>query len=276
MRALRPGFGPGAAHRRMPGGPCATSAVDALCGPCGTGGRCPAGRAGSDSCPRHDRHGAWRPGSRPLRRVPSDRGPNSRDRHRAHRHQRHRLRVGRPVRPSRVRDGRGLAHAHGLAVRDRRGAGVARAAVPAGRQAALRALPRRTLLASIGLGAFYVTNTATYYAAITTVDLSLAALIVYIYPPVVATLALLFGRPLEGRRAWTALGMAVLGVALAVGGIDPAAQPPTAGPAPDHRVAAPLLRRGSSSPHGTRASAATGSAPTRTTARTRRWSARSC
>ena len=98
-----------------------------------------------------------------------------------------------------------------------------------GARRALVALPRRTLLASIGLGVFYVANTATYYAAIQTVDLSLAALIVYIYPPVVATLALMFGRPLEGRRAWTALGMAVLGVALAVGGIDPAAQPPTAG-----------------------------------------------
>ena len=53
-----------------------------------------------------------------------------------------------------------------------------------------------------------------------TVPLGLAALIVYLYPPIVAVLALRLGRPLEGRRAWAALGIAVLGVVLAVGGID--------------------------------------------------------
>ena len=94
---------------------------------------------------------------------------------------------------------------------------------------ALRALPRRTLLVSIGLGTWYVTNTATYYAGITTVPLGLAALIVYIYPPVVAVLALRLGRPLEGRRAWTALAIAVAGVVLAVGGIDAATAPPLEG-----------------------------------------------
>jgi len=99
---------------------------------------------------------------------------------------------------------------------------------PASRRA-LRAMPRRMLLTTIGLGAFYVTNTATYYAGITTVPLSLAALIVYIYPPVVAVLALRLGRPLEGRRAWTALAIAVAGVALAVGGIDAATAPPVSG-----------------------------------------------
>ena len=98
-----------------------------------------------------------------------------------------------------------------------------------GARRALRALPRRTLLVSIGLGAWYVTNSATYYAGITTVPLGLAALIIYIYPPVVAVLALRLGRPLEGRRAWSALGIAVLGVALAVGGIDTATAPPLAG-----------------------------------------------
>ena len=89
---------------------------------------------------------------------------------------------------------------------------------PAARRA-LRTMPRRQLLVTLGLGVVYVGNTAAYYAGITTVDLSLAALIVYIYPPVVAVLALQFGRPLEGRRAWTALGIAVAGVMLAVGGI---------------------------------------------------------
>jgi drug/metabolite transporter (DMT)-like permease len=96
---------------------------------------------------------------------------------------------------------------------------------PAARRA-LRAIPRRTLLATMGLGAWYLSNTATYYAGIAEVDLSLAALIVYVYPPVVAVLALKLGRPLEGRRAWTALGIAVAGVLLAVGGIDASTAPP--------------------------------------------------
>jgi drug/metabolite transporter (DMT)-like permease len=99
---------------------------------------------------------------------------------------------------------------------------------PASRSA-LRSMPRRQLLITMGLGVVYVGNTAAYYAGITTVDLSLAALIVYIYPAVVAVLALHFGRPLEGRRAWTALGIAVAGVVLAVGGIPESAAPPIGG-----------------------------------------------
>jgi drug/metabolite transporter (DMT)-like permease len=91
---------------------------------------------------------------------------------------------------------------------------------------ALRTMPRRTLLVTMGLGAWYLSNTATYYAGIATVPLSLAALIVYIYPPVVAVLALQFGRPLQGRRAWAALGIAATGVVLAIGGIDASTAPP--------------------------------------------------
>jgi drug/metabolite transporter (DMT)-like permease len=94
---------------------------------------------------------------------------------------------------------------------------------------ALRTMPRRGLLGAVGLGVYYVSNTATYFAGITTTPLSLAALIVYVYPPVVAVLALRFGRPLEGRRAWTALGIAVAGVVLAVGGIRADEPPPIGG-----------------------------------------------
>jgi drug/metabolite transporter (DMT)-like permease len=94
---------------------------------------------------------------------------------------------------------------------------------------ALRTMPRRTLLTSIGLGIYYLSNTATYFAGITTTPLSLAALIVYVYPPIVAVLALRFGRPLEGRRAWTALGIALMGVVLAVGGISASEMPPIGG-----------------------------------------------
>ena len=144
---------------------------------------------------------------------------------------------------------------------------------PAARRA-LRSMPRRQLLVTIGLGVVYVGNTATYYAGITTVDLSLAALIVYIYPPVVAVLALQFGRPLEGRRAWTALGIAVAGVVLAVGGIDRVGRPAHGRPAADHRLAAPLLHL--DHPRGAPLRGAAGPdramAPTR--ARTRRWSVR--
>ena len=99
---------------------------------------------------------------------------------------------------------------------------------PASR-AAVRSMSRPALLGAVGLGVFYLSNTATYYAGIALVPLSLAALIVYIYPPVVAVLALRLGRPLEGRRAWTALGIAVAGVVLAVGGISASAMPPIEG-----------------------------------------------
>jgi len=99
---------------------------------------------------------------------------------------------------------------------------------PAARRALTR-LPRRTIAATMGLGVLYVGNTATYYAGIQTVPLGLSALIVYLYPPVVAVLALRLGRRLEGRRAWAALGIAVLGVGLAVGGIDTASMPPVEG-----------------------------------------------
>jgi drug/metabolite transporter (DMT)-like permease len=61
------------------------------------------------------------------------------------------------------------------------------------------------------------------------VPASLAALIVYIYPALVAVLTLRFGRPLSGRRAWIALGLATAGVALAVGGIAPGTVPPLLG-----------------------------------------------
>lgn len=101
-------------------------------------------------------------------------------------------------------------------------------ASPSARRA-LVAMPRRPLLAAVGLGVYYISNTATYFAGIATTPLSLSALIVYIYPPIVAVLALRFGHPLEGRRAWTALGIAVLGVVLAVGGINASEMPPLGG-----------------------------------------------
>ena len=98
-----------------------------------------------------------------------------------------------------------------------------------GRRRALRALSRRRVLVLLALGIFYMANTGTYYAGLETVDASLAALIVYLYPALVAVISIRFGRRLEGRRAWGALGLATAGVALAVGGVQPTNAPPLYG-----------------------------------------------
>ena len=93
------------------------------------------------------------------------------------------------------------------------------------RRQGLRGLDRRALIAAAALGLLYVGNSGTYFAGLETVSPSLAALIVYLYPALVAVLSLRIGRRLHGRRAWLALSIALAGVILAVGGIDPAATP---------------------------------------------------
>ena len=137
----------------------------------------------------------------------ADRGSDPRRRHHARRRQRHRVRLGRPVREARVRDRRRLADAHGLAVRDRRRDGLGRAGVQpvardgrcdgsrggrcSGRSASACStspIPPRTTRGSRPCRS------------------GLSALIVYLYPPIVAVLALRLGRPLEGRRAWARSG----------------------------------------------------------------------
>ena len=99
------------------------------------------------------------------------------------------------------------------------------------RRAGLRLLlrDRRGTLAAIGLGVLYIGNSGTYYAALETVSPSLAALVVYLYPAIVAVLSLRFGQRLSGRRAWGALGISLVGVVLAVGGIDPTEEVPVTG-----------------------------------------------
>src|SRR5215210_2728797 len=101
-------------------------------------------------------------------------------------------------------------------------------AVPAHRDA-LRRFSRRRVAVLVLLGILYVGNSGTYFAGLETVPASLAALIVYLYPALVAVLSIRFARRLAGRRAWAALGLATLGVALAVGGIDPGTAPPLYG-----------------------------------------------
>jgi len=88
---------------------------------------------------------------------------------------------------------------------------------------------RRRVVSTLLLGLLYVGNSGTYFAGLETVPASLAALIVYIYPAIVAVLALRFGRRLEGRRAWAALGLALAGVTLTVGAIDARTAPPLSG-----------------------------------------------
>src|SRR5262245_35354650 len=97
------------------------------------------------------------------------------------------------------------------------------------RRRGLRQLDGRALAVALGLGILYTGNSGTYYAGLETVPVSLAALIVYIYPAVVAVLTLRYGRRLQGRRAWFALGLALVGVALALGGIPDDALPPITG-----------------------------------------------
>jgi drug/metabolite transporter (DMT)-like permease len=101
--------------------------------------------------------------------------------------------------------------------------------ISADRRRGLRRLDRRAVVAGLALGVMYVGNSGSYYAGLETVSPSLAALIVYCYPAIVAVLSLRFGRRLHGRRAWLALGIALVGVALAIGGIDPAHAPPLSG-----------------------------------------------
>lgn len=93
----------------------------------------------------------------------------------------------------------------------------------------LRAMDRRALLGAVALGVLYTGNSSTYFAGLETVPASLAALIVYIYPALVAVLTLRIGTRLQGRRAWGALALALAGVALAVGNIRADEVPPLSG-----------------------------------------------
>jgi len=62
---------------------------------------------------------------------------------------------------------------------------------------------------------------------------------VYVYPAVVAVMTLRFGRRLDGRRPWFALGLALVGVVLALGGVPTGTMPPLNGVA--LIVASPLI-----------------------------------
>jgi drug/metabolite transporter (DMT)-like permease len=95
-----------------------------------------------------------------------------------------------------------------------------------GRRLSLRALPRRRIAVLLLLGALYVGNSYAFIASLQVVSISLASIITYLYPAIVAVLATRLVRGLEGRRAWIALGISIVGVALTVGGIPDDEMPP--------------------------------------------------
>ncbi|HLO34609.1 MAG TPA: EamA family transporter, partial [Candidatus Deferrimicrobium sp.] len=97
------------------------------------------------------------------------------------------------------------------------------------RRRAVRRLGRRPALVAIGLGVWYTGNAGTYYAGLETVPASLAGVLVYLYPAIVAVLSVRYATRLTGRRPWFALGIALVGVVLALGGIDLATPPPVGG-----------------------------------------------
>lgn len=97
------------------------------------------------------------------------------------------------------------------------------------RRSAVRRLGRRQAVATIALGALFTGNAGTYYAALETVPVALAGVLVYTYPVIVAVLSVRFATRLPGRRPWAALVIALVGVVLALGGIDVTTAPPIAG-----------------------------------------------
>lgn len=114
--------------------------------------------------------------------------------------------------------------------------------VSSARRASLRRLGRRQALVAALLGLWYTGNAGTYYAGLETVPASLAGVLVYLYPAIVAVLSVRFATRLSGRRPWVALAIASVGVVLALGGIDLTTPPPAAGIA--LVLASPLIYAG--------------------------------
>jgi drug/metabolite transporter (DMT)-like permease len=93
-------------------------------------------------------------------------------------------------------------------------------------RASLRVLSRRRVTVLVLLGALYVGNSFAYFAALEVVPIALTSIITYLYPAIVAVVGGRLVRRLEGRRAWIALGLSLVGVALAVGAIPEGELPP--------------------------------------------------
>ncbi|GAB2647576.1 hypothetical protein GCM10009743_23790 [Kribbella swartbergensis] len=84
---------------------------------------------------------------------------------------------------------------------------------------ALRRLPRRAVLAGLGLGVFgYAAQAGLYFSALARIDASMVALILYLYPVLVMAGAILLGRERASRRRVWALGIALTGIVLVLSG----------------------------------------------------------
>jgi drug/metabolite transporter (DMT)-like permease len=84
---------------------------------------------------------------------------------------------------------------------------------------ALRRLPLRAVLVALGMGVFgYAAQATLYFSALTRIDASLVALILYLYPVLVMAGAVALRRERGSwRRVW-ALGTALAGIGLVLGG----------------------------------------------------------
>ena len=90
-----------------------------------------------------------------------------------------------------------------------------------------RALPRRDLAAALALGAVgYALQAGCYFAALTRIDASLLALVLYTFPALVAGASVALGRERIDARRLTALGLALAGLALVVAGAGAGALDP--------------------------------------------------
>src|SRR6478752_2026254 len=84
---------------------------------------------------------------------------------------------------------------------------------------ALRGLPRRSVLAGLGMGAIgYATQSGLYFGALERMDASLLALILYVYPALVLIGAVALGRERASVRRVAALLMTLTGTALVLVG----------------------------------------------------------
>jgi drug/metabolite transporter (DMT)-like permease len=84
---------------------------------------------------------------------------------------------------------------------------------------ALRGLPRRSVLAGLGMGAIgYALQSGLYFTALERMDASLLALILYVYPALVLIGAVALGRERASKRRIAALLIALAGAALVLAG----------------------------------------------------------
>jgi drug/metabolite transporter (DMT)-like permease len=84
---------------------------------------------------------------------------------------------------------------------------------------ALRRLPPTAVGIAFGMGFFgYAAQAGLYFSALSRIDASTAALILYVYPVLVMTGATLLGRERATRRRVWALGLALAGIGLVLGG----------------------------------------------------------